>query len=320
MKLWSLTETNNSERSSISRSKNNHKYFITKTSIFVLIFGVLTTFQIRNWKITELLDVEEYVSNATLIDAQQNVKREKIKIDEFDDYMSRAPDIEPKKGFRLKTPNGHFAYFFENEVGEPFLLDNGKNLWVWAGVDVKNPIDDWLVRTPEGDVYNFYMNEKGCLKQNFIGNEKDLKVLSNTNLGTIVGFVNDHISDLHYQELPSGSLENIDDSWTGEDNNILPSILEEGFVEFRDKRNISDMETIPNGTKYKELESAIGNSQQNFWIKQDPFLVLSVSSHEQKGTLEMPHKNQTREEKDKIPQNNTLIGLKGLIVNELPND
>merc|ERR1712187_551011 len=96
--------------------------------------------------------------------------------------MMNAPNHKQETSYRIKTPGGSFAYYYENEAGEPFLIDEANNIWIWGGVDAKRPVDDWLVRTPEGEVYNYFINEHGQLIQKLVGNEKDLEMLLNNNI------------------------------------------------------------------------------------------------------------------------------------------
>jgi hypothetical protein len=215
--------------------------------------------------LSESLRVEEYVSNGALIQAQRNAKNAnalgQAPISEMDKFMSSIPDLSPNKGYRIKTPGGNYAYYYEDEEGEPFLLDGANNLWIWAGTDDKSPAEDWLVRTPNGDVYNYFMDTKGKLKQNLLGNESQLRVIPNTNLGTILAFSHSGISDLHYQELPPSSLDTYVDSKSGEKLYIPPPVLEEGFMEFLEKKKpilgIPHLHRTTPHVEYDEIEDSM---------------------------------------------------------------
>merc|ERR1711972_77169 len=106
------------------------------------------------------------------------------------------------------------------------------------------------------------IDNKGKLKQNLIGNEKDLKAFQDTNLGSILGFHNTEINDLHYQKLPFGSLEKLEDPITGKKHYVPPALIEEGFINLKDK----DM-------KSPKLQKVQDNSS-NLTLKSNPFLNL----------------------------------------------
>jgi hypothetical protein len=281
--------------------------------VLLIVCGVSNS-ELRNKALT--IETDEYVSNAELIRAQKNAKEsfrngEKI-VDGIDEYMLKAPDIKPNKGHRLKSPSGHIAYYFENETGEPFLVDDANNLWIWAGIDVSNPNDDWLVRTPDGTIMNFFVDSFGQLQSNFIGNEKDLRVVTNTNLGTIVAFITDGISDLHFKEIPSSSLQYYGSN--SEDKFIIPPpLLEEGFVHLKTEN-------------FKEPQSVLdGSRQSRFLSKKDPFLeFVDCMDWENKDSFGRNEKRIGQDIKKNIQTNNdernkSLVKtLKGIDVKDLP--
>lgn len=264
-----------------------------------------------------------YISNATIITAQQNAKKSsslgEMPANGIDEYMREAPDLERKKGYRFKSPNGHAAYYFENETGEPFLVDDSNNLWIWAGIDVENPNDDWLVRTPEGNVFNFFVDGSGQLQLNLIGNEKDLKVASNTNLGTIVGFISDEITDLHYMEVPPSSLQYY--ALNDQDRiAIPPTLLEEGFLEFKDTHALRRKEHT--SLTYNESKESEHVSERFIEKEQDPFMEYmsrkSGTSSQKNDRLMNRNTNKKNAIKD-VDQNMALVTmLKGIDVKNLP--
>jgi hypothetical protein len=263
------------------------------------------------------------MGNSALLRAQQNAKKaylhENKAGDKIDEYMINAPDLTPSKNYRLKSKNGHFAYYYENEKGEPFLLDDNCNLWIWAGIDVENPDDDWLVRTPDGDILNFYVNEKGQLRQVFMGNERNLRVARNTNLGTLVGFINDDISSLHYEELPPSALKTINDPITGDKIVTIPAILEEGFIEFSDQKHNTASD---NESKQKKFEIKNSNKpfKERYLAYEDPFTQFSnldeVKTQNQRETKE--YLSQESDRMNKRIASSWISNLKGVDVNHLP--
>jgi len=176
------------------------------------------------------------------------------------------------------------------------------------GVDVESPTDDWLVRSPDGNVSNFFIDRFGKIQSKFIGNERDLRVVTNTNLGTIVGFVSDEIADLHYEEIPSSSLQyyNVNDQ-----NRIAipPKLLEEGLVKFEGKNYKK-----PKLLEYKPLEKSKQLSSQRFRLKQDPFLDFVESNDWQTTNI----KNKQLISKNNEETNNLVRSLKGVDVEYLP--
>jgi hypothetical protein len=174
--------------------------------------------------------------NYNLLEVQNKSKYAKTHgielTDKLDEFMVNTPNIKPEKGYLIKTPGNNFAYYFENERGEPFLLDNANNIWIWGGAETKNPTDDWLVRTPEGEVYNFFINDQGEMIQKFIGNDDSLKVIPDTNLGTVVGFTNEEINDIHYRALPVSPMESDNLPKISNNHHLPPPILDEGLGVF----------------------------------------------------------------------------------------
>merc|ERR1712050_588241 len=136
--------------------------------------------------ISELLNIEEYLGNSYRIEIKNKKRKSdffrKTTLSQPNSFMMNAPNPKQEMSYRVKTPNGNFVYYYENEAREPFLIDKANNIWIWEGVDIKNPIDDWLVRTPEGEVYNYFINEYDQLIQRLIGNERDLEMLLNNNI------------------------------------------------------------------------------------------------------------------------------------------
>jgi len=158
----------------------NHEFYIF---LGITIIGGFIIHSFSNLSgISELLNVKEFMRNYNLLEVQiksKNAKTHGIKlIDKLDEFIITTSNLKPEKGYLIKTPDENFAYYFENERGEPFLLDNANNLWIWGGAETKNPSDDWLVRTPEGEIYNFFINDQGEMLQKFIGND-NLRYTSN---------------------------------------------------------------------------------------------------------------------------------------------
>jgi len=206
--------------------------FVIVLFVFLQIFDVWTDFY-------GSMNVEEFTSNSSIIEAQRRAKSAKKKGDlpksPIDEIMMNTPTIKAQKDYLIKTPEGNYAYYFENEQSEPFLIDNAGNIWMWEGIDPNNPTDDWLVRNTEGEIYNYSIDVDGKLHQKFVGNEKDLKAIPQSNLGTIIGFKSEEINDLHYLEIPRHSLEPFVEEKTNDIKYLAPSLLEEGFMEFRKK-------------------------------------------------------------------------------------
>lgn len=224
------------------------------------------------WKgFSKPLEVEEYTSNTVLIQAQQKAKAAwstgEAPMSRLDELMIKAQEIKKEKGFRIKTPRGVYANYYEDELGEPYLLDDFNNLWIWAGADPTRPSDDWLVRTPQGDVYNFYVDSFKQMRMQILGNEKDLKVIPHSNLGTIVAFANDNIKDVHYRQLPQKSLETTKDQLSKEIV-LPPSVIDEGFLTFSNK-NTQDNARY---SQYAEIEESIRTKGEKFRVKHVPFL------------------------------------------------
>merc|ERR1711937_414907 len=286
-------------------------------AVVAILFGISCS----KWLSKSLIiDTTEYISNAEVLKAQENTKKsfslETTTLNGTDEYMHKAPNLEPKKGFRLKSPNGHDAYYFENELGEPFLPDDGDNLWIWAGVDVENPNDDWLVRTPEGNVLNFYLDGSGNLHSNFIGNEKDLKVVSSTNLGTIVGFVSDEILDLHFKEIPSSSVQYFDIS-DRDRIAIPPALLEEGFLEFN-QNNYTPAKKQRTFQEFTNPENPKQDKNRLSSVKYDPFL-QSISDSDWNRNKFTLSNNEKKSAINPDKKNSALLTLlKGIDINDLP--
>lgn len=278
----------------LSPTHSDSALSVWRDSKFWNLFGLLslfggTTYLIYEWTgLSESLRVEEYVSNAALIQAQRNAKDAndlgQAPISKLDKFMISIPDLNPSKGYRIKTPGGHYAFYYEDEEGEPFLLDDANNLWIWAGTDSEKPADDWLVRTPNGDVYNYFIDATGTLKQNLLGNEREIRAITNTNLGTIVAFAHNGIDDLRYQELPISSLDSYSVPESGEQLYLPPPLLEEGFMEFFQKKKL--VNRIPYfhkntpAVEYEEINDSIRHSGENFLIKTNPFLTLINTEEE----------------------------------------
>jgi len=225
------------------------------------------------------LNIDEYVSNGTIIEAQHQSKIARSKGESpknsMDKLMMNAPVIKPRMGYRLKTPGGHYAHYYESERGEPFLLDSAGNLWIWEGIDPENPKNDWLVRNPEGEIYNYSINSLGKIRQKFIGNEKELKIVLNSNLGNIIGFTSEEFNDLHYREIPYYSLKPKMDCKNGKTQYLPPALLEEGFVEFKEKdRHPFKFPSNEFGkeSNHKKIESVISDKTTKFQISSNSFL------------------------------------------------
>merc|ERR1719265_1086310 len=159
--------------------------------------------------------------------------------------MMNIPTI-PTEVYSIKTPRGHRAFYYEDISGEPFLLDDNDNLWIWVGADVNNPIDDWLVRTPEGDIYNYYMDSDGKLQDKRLGNERDLRMIPDTNLGTLMGFSNIEPSDYQYEKIPLKSIEKNYETKIGHDDNNSNS-KEKIHIQ---KKTLSISSTLETDNKY----------------------------------------------------------------------
>merc|ERR1712039_740052 len=185
-----------------------------------------------------------------LIQMQNGIKKikvtEKVFKSRLEEIITKTPFFEPNKGNLIKTPGGNYAYYFENEYKEPFMLDHLNNLWIWAGADINNHMNDWLVRTLEGEVYNFYLNSEGHFMQKLLGNEKDLKIIPNTNMGTIIGFQNYDVNDMHYRELPFDSFRLYKNQKNTEENFFSPSLLEEGTIKLKKTTSPNDFVTNKN--------------------------------------------------------------------------
>jgi hypothetical protein len=212
----------------------NHEFY---TFVGITIIGGVIIHMFGNLSgISESLKVKEYMRNYNLLEVQNKSKYAKTHgielTDKLDEFMANTPNIKPEKGYLIKTPGNNFAYYFENERGEPFLLDNANNIWIWGGAEIKNPTDDWLVRTPEGEVYNFFINDQGEMIQKFIGNDDSLKVIPDTNLGTVVGFTNEEINDIHYRALPVSPMESDNLPKISNNHHLPPPILDEGLGVF----------------------------------------------------------------------------------------
>jgi len=289
--------------------------------VCILIFGGLLLHEIYDLAgAFQYLNVEEFQKNTVMIEAQKRSKEAKSRgeapISKVDDFMASSPDLKPEKGLRIRTPAGHFAYYNENEDGEPFLMDDNNNLWIWAGADVNDPTDDWLVRTSEGDIYNYYIDERGKLRQKLLGNEKDLKAIPHTNLGTIVGFANDDIDGLHYRALPFDALK-IDETPTA--RYLFPPLIEEGFMEFQTKnhfltRDLSRKKLV----EYDEIERSVREQREQYQTNSDPFTHLIDVEEEIIGEHVQQDKSLTKRaiNASSIPENSKTV--KGAVA-DLPS-
>merc|ERR1712217_595904 len=94
-------------------------------------------------------------------------------------------------------------------------------------------MDDWLVRTPEGEVYNFYLDSEGHLVQKLLGNEK-------------IRFQNYDVNDMHYRELPFDSFGSYKNQKNTEENFFPPSLLEEGTTKLKKITLLNDFVTNKN--------------------------------------------------------------------------
>jgi hypothetical protein len=212
---------------------------------------------------SQAIDVKEYTSNAALIDAQLNAKLAKGRgeepINRLDEFMMNIPTILPDKGYYFNTPQGHRAFYYENDSGEPFLLDDNYNLWIWAGADPDNPIDDWLVRTPAGDIYNYYMDPYGKLQQKRLGNEKDMRLTLNSSLGRPTDSIKTGSYDFRYRKHSSPSSINQHNLST--DHKITKEKLLDIYLE-KQKSNLS--KTI---SKNRYVSYFFNNAENSLNIK-----------------------------------------------------
>jgi hypothetical protein len=117
----------------------NHEFY---TFIGITIIGGVIIHMFGNLSgISESLKVEEYMRNYNLLEVQNKSKYAKTHgielTDKLDEFMANTSNIKPEKGYLIKTPGNNFAYYFENERGEPFLLDNANNIWMWGGAETK---------------------------------------------------------------------------------------------------------------------------------------------------------------------------------------
>jgi hypothetical protein len=277
--------------------------------------------------------VEEYISNAPLIEAQQKAKSAKARgeapLSLLDEFMMNAEDLKPDKGYRMKTPGGHVVNYYENEHGEPFLLDDAGNLWIWAGADIYNPSDDWIVRTPDHDIFNYYTDDHGQIKRKRLGRDEDLKVLPKTNLGTIVGFVSDGINDLRYRELPFDSLEMYQDPNTGEELLLPPPILEEGFIQMQNKTShIGMLPFIKNNTfvDHKDIKNTMSGRKEALQLNLKGFPdIVNIDEGEMIDTLENEGRVSSREARKLKARLLSRIheevetSLEGINVSDLPS-
>jgi hypothetical protein len=285
----------------------NHEFY---TFIGITIIGGVIIHMFGNLSgISESLKVEEYMRNYNLLEVQNKSKYAKTHgielTDKLDEFMANTPNIKPEKGYLIKTPGNNFAYYFENERGEPFLLDNANNIWIWGGAETKNPTDDWLVRTPEGEVYNFFINDQGEMIQKFIGNDDSLKVIPDTNLGTVVGFTNEEINDIHYRALPVSPMESDNLPKISNNHHLPPPILDEGLGVFPTtdtafaKKNSSKLwDVIPTEEHQIKINSAssmdlIDIAEEDIIdIYQKKGLINSKEAHKLKNDLELEIKEE----------------------------
>jgi hypothetical protein len=251
--------------------------FIKLLVSLIFILAILLRFTV--WTgISESLKVENFSTNDVFIKAQIQSKKAKKRGENpmsfLDEFIMNSPDIKPDMGYRIKTPNGNYAYYFMSERGEPFLMDNAGNIWIWEGIHSNKPEDNWIVRTPEGEIYSYFLDTTGQLSQNLIGHEKSIKAISDTNLGTILGFPNEDINDFHFQELPSSSLGSYKNTKNGNFSRVPPPLIEEGQIEFQ-KNNSSSTDIFSRNKNssigYDEVENSIRYRDEEFKTKFDPF-------------------------------------------------